>query len=240
MSNHRAAKGNYKMARRTLAIAIGACALKSTAWPQAIQSAHSDDEGVTAPEDLMKEHGVLDRCLLVYEELIRRLKNKKSVPPQVLYQTAELVQHFVEEYHERNEETYIFPLFVNAKKKTTLVETLLAQHKAGRQLTTQILQFSRPESFGDPANQLKIVDSCEKFIRMYRPHKAREDTVLFPALRTLLPPEKVESLGDDMEKDETKVLGNQGFEKSVVAVEAIEKQLGIDDLSSFTPILVAH
>ena len=26
------------------------------------------DAGVTAPEDLMKEHGVLDRCLLIYEE----------------------------------------------------------------------------------------------------------------------------------------------------------------------------
>jgi len=31
------------------------------------------DEGVTAPEDLMKEHGVLNRCLLIYEEGMRRI-----------------------------------------------------------------------------------------------------------------------------------------------------------------------
>ena len=31
------------------------------------------------------------------------------------------------------------------------------------------------------------------------------------------------------------LLGNQGFEKSVAAVETIEKQLGIYELAQFTP-----
>ena len=37
---------------------------------------------------------------------------------------------------------------------------------------------------------------------MYRPHEAREDTVLFPALRTILKPKQVEELGERMEEDE--------------------------------------
>jgi hypothetical protein len=72
---------------------------------------------------------------------------------------------------------------------------------------------------------------------MYRPHEAREDTVLFPALRTILTPKQVESLGDRMEEDEKKVLGDEGFEKSVDQVATIEKQLGIYDLALFTPKL---
>ena len=71
---------------------------------------------MTAPEDLMKEHGVLNRCLLIYEEGMRRLQAKQEVTPEVFLHTAELVRTFVEEYHEKNEERYIFPEFVKARK----------------------------------------------------------------------------------------------------------------------------
>jgi hypothetical protein len=38
-----------------------------------------------------------------------------------------------------------------------------------------------------------------------------------------------------MEEDEHKVLGDEGFEKSVDQVASIEKALGIYDLNQFTP-----
>src|SRR6516225_8719521 len=95
------------------------------------------DVGVTAPEDLMKEHGVLNRCLLIYEEGIRRLQKRDEISPDVFNHTALLVRNFVEEYHEKNEEKYIFPEFERAKKLVDLVETLKTQHRAGREVTAQ-------------------------------------------------------------------------------------------------------
>src|SRR5438874_4705530 len=86
------------------------------------------DEGVTAPEDLMREHGVLNRCLLIYEEGMRRVEAGQEVSPEVFQHTAQLVRKFVEEYHEKNEENYIFPHFEKAGKLTDLVETLKTQH----------------------------------------------------------------------------------------------------------------
>jgi hypothetical protein len=41
------------------------------------------EEGVGATEDLMREHGVLNRVLLVYEEGLRRLRAKEDIPPEV-------------------------------------------------------------------------------------------------------------------------------------------------------------
>ncbi len=200
-----------------------------------LASVASDDEGVTAPEDLMKEHGVLNRCLLIYEEGMRRMEAKEELGPEVFQHTANLVRHFVEEYHEKNEETYIFPVFKKAGKLTDLVDTLLTQHKAGRTVTARILALSQPNVFRSPGNQQQIVAACHSFIRMYRPHEAREDTVLFPALRTILKPKEVEQLGARMEEDEQKVLGKEGFEKAVAHVADIEKALGIYDLKQFTP-----
>ena len=193
------------------------------------------DEGVTAPEDLMKEHGVLNRCLLIYEEGIRRLKNTQEVSPNVFNHTAALIKKFVEQYHEKNEEKYIFPVFEKHGKLVDLVTTLKTQHKAGRVVTAGILHLSQPTEYKDPASREKLIAAIESFIRMYRPHEAREDTILFPALRTILTAKQVAALGDKMEEDEHKVLGDEGFERSVDQVASIEKALGIYDLKQFTP-----
>jgi hemerythrin-like domain-containing protein len=173
--------------------------------------------------------------LLIYEEGMRRLQRDEELDPEVFSHTAQLVKTFVEEYHELNEEKYIFPEFERAKKLVDLVELLKSQHRAGRSVTAQILALSAPEKFRAKENRSHLVKACGSFIRMYRPHEAREDTVLFPALRTILNPDQVQELGEKMEKDEERVLGEKGFEKSVEQVGTIEKQLGIYDLSQFTP-----
>ncbi len=70
-------------------------------------------EEVTATEDLMREHGVLRRALVVYREAAIRLRaNAASVPPppDPRVKTAKLFRAFGEDYHERKlEEAYIFP-----------------------------------------------------------------------------------------------------------------------------------
>jgi hypothetical protein len=70
---------------------------------------------------------------------------------------------------------------------------------------------------------------------MYGPHEAREDTVLFPALHAIISRNEYDALGEDFEKREHQLFGKEGFEGMVPRVAAIEKQLGIYDLSQFTP-----
>ena len=69
---------------------------------------------------------------------------------------------------------------------------------------------------------------------MYRPHAAREDTVLFPALRKILSAKQLDALGDKFEDEENRRFGADGFGKIVEQVAAIERQLGIYDLAQFT------
>ena len=57
---------------------------------------------VTAAEDLMREHGILRRALLVYQESAMRLRqDAASVPPDALEKAANLFRVFGEDYHER-------------------------------------------------------------------------------------------------------------------------------------------
>ena len=73
------------------------------------------------------------------------------------------------------------------------------------------------------------------FIRMYEPHEAREDTVVFPALRDVVPPKEFRELAERFEDEEHQRFGQAGFQGVVERVADIEKSLDIYDLSQFTP-----
>jgi hemerythrin-like domain-containing protein len=88
--------------------------------------------------------------------------------------------------------------------------------------------------------KISVVSACEAFIRMYRPHAAREDTVLFPALRKILSAKQLDALGDTFEAEENRLFGGEGFEKTVAQVASIERDLGIYDLGQFTAKLPAR
>ncbi len=137
-------------------IIVGTAAITGLSSATAAEPEKKEEEEVGPPEDLMREHGVLKRVLLVYGEVLRRMDAKQE-------------------------------------------------------------------------------SSMRQFIRMYNPHEAREDTVLFPAFHKIVTPHEFDSLGEDFEKKENELFGEDGFEKMVDKVAGIEKRLGIYDLAQFTP-----
>ena len=216
----------------------------------------SAEEDVSALEDLMREHGALQRILLIYEEGLRRLHVLEPMAGPVrtggaiyygvrdqvhggrdlaaiFHGTATLVRTFVEDYHEKLEEKFVFPEFERRGQLAPLVKVLREQHEAGRAVTDVILKAPASE-FLVLRPRGPLVTACEAFLRMYRPHAAREDTVLFPALRKILPAARLDELGDKFEHEEDRLFGVDGFAKIVEQVAAIEQKLGIHDLGQFT------
>jgi len=193
-----------------------------------------EGQEVSPPEDLMQEHGLLNRVLLIYDTCRMHLTNKQSFPKEALTNAANVIRTFVEDYHEKQEENYLFPRFKKANQLTDLVNTLLQQHQAGRRLTDQIIQLSSSKTATDTETG-QLIQLLTAFNTMYRPHEAREDTVLFPAFRKIVSKNEYDSLGEEFENNEHKLFGNDGFETMVNKVADIEKSLGIYELSQFTP-----
>jgi hemerythrin-like domain-containing protein len=193
------------------------------------------DEGISPAEDLMREHGLLNRVLLIYDEHLRMLAAKRAFDGSVLVGAADVIRHFIEEYHEKLEEDFLFPRFRKAGKLVSLVDTLQVQHKAGRDLTAQIRELAGLGTFKYVSDSDKLTDALRAFLRMYRPHEAREDTVLFPAFRSIVSAHEYDALGDDFEKKEDELFGDEGFFKVVDQVAQLEKKLGIYELAQFTP-----
>jgi hemerythrin-like domain-containing protein len=195
----------------------------------------ADKDEISPTEDLMREHGVLNRILLIYEEGARRLETGAEFPVTVLASGADIIRRFIEQYHEKLEEERLFPRFEQANKLTDLVRTLREQHQAGHRLTDNILKLAGARPAEDAGRRAELVDTMRQYVRMYRPHEAREDTILFPTLRTLITEKELAQIGEDFEDREHDLFGKNGFEGVVGQVEKLERALGTYDLGQFTP-----
>lgn len=192
-----------------------------------------EKEEVSTNEDLMREHGVLKRVMLSYDEVVRRIHSGQDFPPQAVLDGANIIRKFIEDYHEKLEEDHLFPRFRNSGKLADLVNTLYAQHQAGRRVTDRILAAAGSARTPDDRN--KLAADLAAFKRMYAPHEAREDTVLFPKLRKIVSNHEYDSLGEQFEKIEHKTFGGDGFDIYRDKVKSLEKPLNIYDLTQFTP-----
>ncbi len=196
-------------------------------------SGRKTEEDISPVEDLMREHGALSRILLIYNEVSMRLEKGRIYPPAVLTNAAGLIRRFVEDYHEKLEEDHVFPRFVKVGKLVDLVNILLEQHQAGRRLTEKIKNLGSLSSL-NPDEKRDLLKNLGLFARMYRPHKSREDTVLFPAFHSVVSAKEYDSLAEKFEEQEDRLFGKHGFEKVVEEVAGLEKSLGIYELSQFT------
>src|SRR5438552_17698385 len=61
---------------------------------------------VTPAEDLMREHGLLKRILLIYEEISRRIAAKKDFRIASVTRSAKIISSLSEGYHYKTEDEY--------------------------------------------------------------------------------------------------------------------------------------
>jgi len=170
--------------------------------PQIVRADERDGDGkekeVGAVEDLMREHGVIRRAILVYREAAAKLRAKPTdVDPDILRRTALLFRSFGEDYHEKKlEEAHIFPTIKKAGgAAAAYVDVLIAQHQRGREITDYVLAVTAKGAIGtgDTEPLARALDSVEL---MYEHHAAREDTIVFPAWKDALSAHQLDEMGE--------------------------------------------
>ena len=214
----------------------------ATCWAVAPRSARANEAPttevaapVTAPEDLMREHGVLNRLMLVYEAAFAPPASALENIHEVLHGAASLVRSFIEDYHGMLEEKFLFPEFDRQRTLTSLVQSLREQHRVGRMLTGVVLRKATADGLANDATRTEVMRACRDFIRMFRAHEAWEDTELFPAFRGLVSPARLLELGEQFEEIEHRTFGKDGFADTVRKVVQLEHHVGIQSLDAYTP-----
>ena len=204
--------------------------------------------GLPPDDDLMREHGVLKRVLLCYRAMTSQVQAGHPLTAAHVQDAALIIHDFIEGFHEGLEEGYVFPRLRSAgpmdstvnSTVTGTVSTLLVQHARGRVITQYLLAQAAPVQTGPggtlgAATSARISGAMQAFVRMYEPHEAREDTVVFPTLRRIVPAQEFADLGQHFADLEQQQFGRDEFTAMVARIAAIEQALNIYDLNQFTP-----
>jgi hemerythrin-like domain-containing protein len=189
----------------------------------------------TPGEDLMSEHGLLVRILLIYRNQISQFQATGQVDASHLHDGALIIHDYIEGFHEILEEEFVFPRLLDAGQLRSTIVTLLLQHGRGREVTELILATAPGGGVVRGATAAKLANAIELFVRMYEPHEAREDTVIYPAYRKLLSTAEIAQLSDQFASLQSEQFGANAFAEMVGKVVVIEQALGIYDLTQFTP-----
>jgi len=232
--------------RRAVLLTVGGLAATGAGFAVGSDVAHAADSGAapdsldvlrvpTPGEDLMTEHGLLVRILLIYRHLLAIRASEQPVPAGHVHDSALIIHDYIEAFHEELEEAYVFRRLMQADQLKPTVSTLLLQHARGRELTQLILTGSGGNGSLPTAAADQVASAMTAFVRMYEPHEAREDTVVYPAFRALLKPAEIADLGERFADLQTEQFGRDGFAAMLGRVAAIEHGLGIYDLAQFTP-----
>ena len=214
--------------------AAGASAVWALTGPSAAAPIPASP-GISPDDDLMREHGVLKRVLLCYREMTRRVQTGQRVPAPDLHDAALIIHDYIEGFHEGLEEGYVFPR-LRADRRA---------HRHGHHAAGP----ARPGPGADPVHpgerppprcassgtRARLAAAMQAFVRMYEPHEAREDTVIFPAFRQVVPAAELADLGQHFADLERQQFGRDEFGAMVARVARIEQNLEIYDLNQFTP-----
>lgn len=210
------------------ALTLAGCAKADKEAPK------KDEPDVSATEDLMREHGVLRRLLVIYRETAGMVRaGTRTLDLAALGAAADLFRNFGESYHEKKlEEAHIFPMVKKAGGRAAgLIDTLIAQHDRGRQINDFLTARVKTGSLGDAG---PVAAALESFARMYEIHAAIEDTVVFQAWKSALNPKALDQWSDKFEDIERETFKGDGFDLALEQVAGIEQRLGLSDLGRFT------
>ncbi len=173
--------------------------------------------------------------LLCYREMTAQVQAGGPLDAQDLHDAALIIHDYIEGFHEGLEEGYVFPRLVRAGRLAGTVTTLLVQHARGRVITQFLLGQATARGVASPGTRARIAAAMQAFDRMYEPHEAREDTVVFPAFRQIVPASELAGLGQHFAGLEHQQFGTDEFTAMVARAASIEQNLGIYDLAQFTP-----
>lgn len=191
---------------------------------------------VSATEDLMREHGVLRRLLILYREAAGLIRaSTTTLDLAALGGAAELFRSFGEAYHEQQlEEAHVFPMVKKAGGRAAgLIDTLVAQHRRGREINDYVVARARAGRLGTGQAE-PLAAALESFARMYERHAAIEDTVVFQAWRDSLNARELDAWSDRFEDIERETFKGDGFDLALEQAASLEQRLGLADLARFT------
>lgn len=160
-----------------------------------------------ATDILQQEHELVVPFLDALEAAARRLESRQqtsSTPlrPSFFLDASEFISCFIDGCHHTKEEGLLFPALEAAgvPQLGGLMGEILAEHDECRRLSLQMRACAERLASGDAGSRATLAWNTLAFIRLIRPHLAKEESALFPFADKKLSPDQQRDLGEEFER----------------------------------------
>lgn len=146
---------------------------------------------MSAIEVLMNEHRVIERALKTLTAYARAVANGADLPRADLAGLAGFLREYADAYHHGKEEDILFRAMVDngMPENSGPLAVMLSEHTEGRRLTGVLSDLAAGEAAWDPDERRRLLFAATGYARLLSEHIQKEDRVLYPMARHMLPDE---------------------------------------------------
>lgn len=180
-----------------------------------------------ATEVLRDEHRVVERVLETLEKVTDRLQAGKTVSTEVLEDSLDFLNNFVDRHQHAKEENGLFPTLgaVGGIQERHLIDRLLVEHDEGRGYLDALSRSMDGYRRHDEAAATELVNSARGYAALLREHVVREEQMLFPAADRLLSEEAQNELGARFDRIDSENIGAGVHERYHQMVDTLSRNV---------------
>jgi indolepyruvate ferredoxin oxidoreductase, beta subunit len=170
-------------------------------------------------EELRQEHGAVMKVFSILQEISGKLEKRESQALDAFRRVLEFLQVFVDQCHHAKEEEFLFPALKKAQSRNrSLIEELVSEHEQGRIMIRAMKASVGENNRKQDASLGALVGTIEEYLRIFRNHIRKENSLLFPEARDLLPAINQERMSLEFQKLEQERIGegrHQSFHRMI-------------------------
>lgn len=184
-------------------------------------------------EELALEHGMLNRILLVLNNMIMAPDSGPRPNLNIFTMACAIMKQLVDLRHMSYEEESIYPLYDNDPEMGDIIRTLRAQHAEGRKFVDRMNTISRS---GTPSPQAieELKRDFVSFQTMMTAHAGFEETILFPYMMGTLSDEQMKDLKMKGIKQEESLMGPNATQKAYDMLVDLENAASVSGPEFYT------
>ena len=179
-----------------------------------------------ATEIMMEEHRAIERVLSSLERATLRLGRGDEVYLRFFSGCSAFFRGFVDGYHQKKEEQFLFPALVNngLPKESGPIAVMLAEHAQGRYLAQLLGSATIQLQTGDLRRREQVINSAAGYIKLFRQHIYKEEKILSPLAEKVIPLEQKERINLSFESMQYEEMGEEVHEKYFSLAERLQRE----------------
>ncbi len=175
-------------------------------------------------EDLMNEHRVIERMLVVLSRACDRVEAGKEVERELFVGAGDFFKNFADKCHHGKEEKLLFERMQarGLSGEVGPIAVMLREHQDGRAHVRKISELSVAKE--SKKRNDGLISAGRAYVELLSQHIQKEDNILYPLANQILTEEDQEELERGFEDVERDVMGPGVHEKYHQMIEEWEKR----------------